>query len=296
MSPEKEKGEGDDVRVVAIKSMEKIIVLAKRDREKFKCILAENGYFWDINKLHDRFKYDSAFSPAGIKKRWADFLKKRGPGGRVAVDFYINIPFCLSKCEYCLFFRSKLLSAEKVEAYIDCLVNQFEYFSPVFRGLRFRHLYVGGGTPSMLGDGQLKKLLSAVFENFSFSPDGQRTMETNPHTARASYFGLLRKFGFNRVSFGVQSLNPAALKSNKRDYQSEGRIIEALELARAAGFEDINVDLIAGLAGDTAGGFLYSFARLAKLAPNNIVVYGLMPPSGAYLENLLKMTRKRTKR
>ena len=271
--------------------MEKIIALARRDREKFKGVLAGNGYFWDVNTLHCRFKYDAVFSPEEIKRRWTAFLKEYGAGGAVAVDFYIHIPFCLSRCEYCPFFRSRLPSSEKVDAYIDCLIRQFKYFSPVFKNRRFRHLYVGGGTPSILSDIQLKKLLSAVFENFSFSTGGQRTMEANPHTARASYFTLLRRFGFNRVSFGVQSLNPAALKINKRNYQSEDRIVEALGMARAAGFEDINADLIAGLAGDDAGGFLYSFARLAKLEVNSIVVYSLMPPK-VYRENLLKMTSR----
>jgi len=272
--------------------MKKIAASVRRDRARFKGVLAENGYFWDINRLHERFRYDSEFSPEEIKKRWACFLKKRRPGGPVPVDFYIHIPFCRSRCEYCLFFRSRVLSPEKVEAYIDCLISRFKYFSPLFRGRRFRHLYVGGGTPSMLGDGPLKRLLSSAFENFEFSPDGQRTMETNPQTARASYFRLLRSFGFNRVSLGVQSLNPAALKANSRGYQDEGGIIKALKLARAAGFEDINTDLIAGLAGDTPKGVLYSFARLAKLAPNNIVLYGLMPPDSGYLDNLLKMTRR----
>ena len=274
----------------AAASRAKILALAKRDKEKFAGVLAENGYFWDVNKLRDRFKYDTVFSPLEIKRRWGEFFKKSEARGPVPVDFYLHIPFCVSRCEYCLYFRSKFPSAEKTEAYINGLVRQLEYFAPVFRGREFRHLYIGGGTPSVLGDKQLGKLLSAVFRNFSFSPGGQRTMEANPHTSRASCFGLLRGFGFNRVSFGVQSLNPAVLRANKRNYQSEDRIVEALKLAGAAGFEDINADLIAGLAGDTAAGFLYSFARLAKLAPNNIVVYGLMPPGGEYLGSLLKMT------
>lgn len=272
--------------------MSKIRALAIVDKKKFEAVLADNGYFWDINRLHDRFCYDQTFSPADIKRRWRDFFRTANPGGAVSVDFYLHIPFCLSKCEYCLFFRSKFLASEKVEAYLDCLIRQFKYFSPVFRQRQFRHLYIGGGTPNMLGDKQLHRLLTAVFENFSFSSTGQRTMETNPHTARASYFRLLRKFGFNRVSFGVQSLNQSALKTNKREYQSEARIVAAIKMARAAGLADINVDLIAGLAGDSAEGFLYSFARLAQLAPNNIVVYGLMPPGEHYLKDLLNTTRQ----
>ena len=269
--------------------MTNILRQARADKKKFLGELAANGWFWDVNNLHNRFAYDRAFTPAQIRARWAEHF---GRGAAVPTDFYLHVPFCASRCEYCHFFLAQSRSPEKVDAYLACLEDQFRYFAPVFRGREFRHLYVGGGTPSMLTDAQLRRLLRAVYANFGFSGRGQRTIEANPHTARPSFFGLVRRFGFNRVSFGVQTLNPAALAVNKRDYQSEARIVASIDQARAAGIADINVDLIAGLAGDTDAGFLYSFARLARLKPDNIVLYGFMPPRGGYLEHLLKMTRR----
>jgi len=260
----------------------------------FDKILEKNDYFWDVNSLHSKFKYNNRFSLEEIKNYWLEFLKHNGDkiGKTIFIDFYIHIPFCFSKCEYCIFFCSTIPSVNIMNNYINLLIYMFKYFSPVFRGYKFRHLYIGGGTPNVLSEYQLRKLLTHLFKNFDFEINGQKTCEINPRIIKYNYFKILREFGFNRISLGVQSLNPKALKINNRSYQTEEKIIQALSIAHELKFTDINADLIAGLAGDTENDFIKSFINLSKLEPNNIVVYGLMLPKNQnYLDKLLKMSQ-----
>jgi oxygen-independent coproporphyrinogen-3 oxidase len=259
----------------------------------FDKILEENDYFWDVNSLHSKFKYNNRFSLEEIKNYWVEFLKHNGSkiGKTIFIDFYIHIPFCFSKCEYCIFFRSTIPPVNIIDNYINLLIYMFKYFSPVFRGYKFRHLYIGGGTPNVLPEYQLRKLLINLFDNFDFQPNGQKTCEINPRIIKYNYFKILREFGFNRISFGVQTLNPKALEINNRIYQTEEKIREAFSIARELKFIDINADLIAGLAGDTENDFIKSFIKLSKLEPNNIVVYGLMLPKNSNYLKLLKMSQ-----
>ncbi|MDI6759045.1 MAG: radical SAM protein, partial [Candidatus Omnitrophota bacterium] len=149
-----------------------------------------------------------------------------------------------------------------------------------------------GGTPSILTSRQLDKVLTNLFRHFSFYSDSQKTSECNPHSTRGLKLHLLRRFGFNRISFGVQTLNTRVLRIHKRDYYDYKSIKKAIMLAKKIGFKDINIDLIAGLAGDTLEHFARSFSEIAKLDPYNIVVYGLMPPNDNYLREHLKMSRR----
>lgn len=272
-----------------------LLASLKKQVDIFSGILKNKGYFYDINQLHLLFRYSRKFSSETVREKWGSFLRFRNNGrpGHNAVDFYIHIPFCRSKCAYCLFPSWKLEGPEVLDRYVGFLIDEMHFFSRTFSHIKFRNLYIGGGTPSILSNAQLNKILSNLFKYFSFEEDGQRTSECNPHSAKNENFHTLRKFGFNRISFGVQSLNMKALKVNKRQYQNYARIRRSVALARKSGFKDINIDLIAGLAGDDLNNFKRSFSRIAQLRPYNIVVYGLMPPNDAYLNGLLRMGRER---
>jgi len=259
----------------------------------FKNILKQHGYFYDVNQLHTFFKYFQSYSPVVVKDYWEDFIEysQNKPVIR-NIDFYIHIPFCRSKCNYCLFPSWLSKDRRQIDQYVDYLVENMRFFSKTFRQIKFRNLYIGGGTPSILSERQLNKVLTNLFQYFSFCKNSQKTSEGNPHSTKGSKFNLLRRYGFNRVSFGVQTLNIKALKINKRDYQQREEIKRAILLAKKAGFRDINIDLIVGLAGDTLDHFERTFSEMAKLKPYNIVVYGLMPPSDTYLSDYLKMSRE----
>lgn len=257
---------------------------------RFEKLLLDRGYFYDVNQLHNYFSYNNTYSPLVVRKYWQKFIESsRQPG--ICVDAYIHIPFCCSKCAYCLFPSWEGQKRKNISRYVDYLIDNIEYFSLTFNGVQLRNLYIGGGTPSILHVSQMRKVMENLFKYFSFQENGQRTVECNPHSAQDSKFFLLKEHGFNRLSFGVQSLNRRALKLNKRNYQDYREIKKAILEAKKAGFKDINIDLIAGLAGDSLAGFERSFSRMAELKPGNIVVYGLMPPDDYYLNDILKMDR-----
>jgi len=266
----------------------------KRKVNFFEGILKSRGYFYDINQLCNFFSYSKFYSPEDIKVYWSRLMAgSRNKNSTIPpINYYINIPYCYSKCAFCMYPSWPLDNRKTLDSYVDYLIKNMNFYSPTFKGLKFRNLYVGGGTPNILNEAQQEKVFSTLFKYFSFTGNGQRTFECNPHTVRTETLHLLRRFGFNRISFGVQSLNTGVLMLNKRDYQKYGAISKTLRLAKKIGFRDINVDLMVGLAGDSLEGFTKSFCGIARLKPCNIVVYGLMPPNDEYLYKLLGLTRE----
>ncbi|OGS12500.1 MAG: hypothetical protein A2234_01145 [Elusimicrobia bacterium RIFOXYA2_FULL_58_8] len=267
----------------------------RTDLIKFTDILRANGYNWDVMGLNPLFTPDKKLSLLQIKEHWRRFLTARHPGGPAKnhIYFQLYIPFCRSKCSYCHYRSIMPIPAKgEIDAYIEHLLWAFKFFSPVFKGKSFSRLYIGGGTANLLSSLQLEKLLGGLFKNFSFSANGRKTFQHNPNTASFSNFRVLRKFGFNSLSFGVQSIHPSVLRLNNRYYQDGGSALQAIARAKEAGFDDINVDLIAGLAGDDIDGFKKSFSRLIKLLPYNITVHGLIPDVD-YLAEKLKMDSRR---
>ncbi|MFC1752946.1 radical SAM protein [Thermoproteota archaeon] len=268
-------------------------ILAK-DLHKFKDILRKQGYAWDINNLNSLFVNNETFNSLEIRNYWKKFLKHHKKNKVIInnIDCYINIPFCSSKCAYCLFPSWICTDEKQLKDYVGNLIEYMQFFSNTFKDIRFRNLYIGGGTPNILSKNLLNKLLSALFNNFSFNKSGQKTCEINPHNIDPSKFTILREFGLNRVSVGVQTLNTKALKINKRDYQTSENITNTVILAKKAGFKDINTDLIAGLVGDSLMNFKNNLESIMKLEPYNIVIYGLMIPNDSYLTNNLKIDRE----
>ncbi|MDP1852657.1 MAG: radical SAM protein [Candidatus Omnitrophota bacterium] len=269
-----------------------ILKILRNEVSYFENILRRRDYFYDINQLHTYSDYNRQISPRLIKDYWAKFIQyAKNKNNPCDIDFYIHIPFCQSKCVYCSYPSQTARDRREIDRYVDYLIENMCFFSDTFSQIKFRNLYVGGGTPSILNSKQLDKVLTNLFRYFSFCGDSQKTAECNPGSTRNSRLSLLKHFGFNRVSFGVQTLNAKVLKIHKRDYQDYASIKKAIGLVKENGFRDISVDLIAGLAGDSPNGFTKSFSEIAKLRPYNIVVYGLMPPNDGYLRKYFKMSR-----
>ena len=267
--------------------------IIRQDLARFRGLLKQYDNFYDINQLHALAKYPFLLSYPQVKKHWKQYIDTgiRNNKDLKNVDLYLHIPFCRSKCSYCLFPSMPLKGKTQAEGYIDYLTEEMHFYSNAFRNIEFRNIYIGGGTPSILSSAQMSRLLKNMFGYFTFRKNGQRTSECNPHSASKPVFSVLRDYGFNRISFGVQSLNAKALRVNKRDYQDFKVVKQRISEAKRFGFTDINVDLIAGLAGDTLKGFENSFTKVAKLKPYNIVVYGLMPPRNSYLADNFHMNK-----
>ncbi len=213
-----------------------------------------------------------------VRHYWKKFLAIR-PKDQT-LNFYIHVPFCSDSCSYCYCPSEKLVNSKDGDVYIGNIVEYFRYFKRTFAGTSFTNLYIGGGTPSVLSENNLAYLLENLFLNFIFDDDGERTCEMDPVSVSPEKMAILRKYGFNRISFGVQSLDKKVLVRNNRGQQTFQAVKEAIGDAQKAGFQKINTDLIVGLAGDTAETFIKSFSTLTKLAPFSVSVYPLQPMPG----------------
>lgn len=183
---------------------------------------------------------------------------------------YIHLPFCKQKCKYCD-FASFAGQENLVESYLDALSKEAAR-SPV---KNFQTLYVGGGTPSLLSADQLAALCQVIVQNFGpIAAFSESTLEANPESLTPQKIAVLREFGFNRLSLGLQSFNDAELKTIGRVHNA-ATFLKAYQTARQGGFTNINVDLIAGLPGQTLDSFLHSLAQVVSLSPEHLSVYGL---------------------
>ena len=188
---------------------------------------------------------------------------------------YLHIPFCKQKCNYCD-FASFAGREFLMKEYVAVLLQEAA-LSPV---KKFETLYIGGGTPSLLPTDLLKVLVQGV-ENF-FGPIHafeESTFEANPESLTEEKIDFLRAAGFNRLSIGLQSFHDNELKTLGRIH-TQADFLRAFEAARKRGFQNINIDLIAGLPGQTLESFLDSLSAVISLNPEHLSVYGLQIEEG----------------
>ena len=189
------------------------------------------------------------------------------------LSLYIHIPFCSGKCPYCDFYSVK--AGEKIHAaYTDALIKQMKEYSLSAKGFDIDTIYIGGGTPTVIGIEQLSRLIKSIKANFDAARVSEFTVETNPAAIDAKGLKKLRKAGVNRLSLGLQSAHNKELKvlARKHDYSA---FVECVENARAAGFDNVSVDVMYGLPTQTTASFYETLKRVADLAPEHISAYGL---------------------
>ncbi len=236
--------------------------------------------FLYISSLPDYVERDERLDISEIEDLWREHL-------RSSVDerlyLYLNIPFCHRKCHYCEFISGHPGTDSDLDRYVDGMIAHFHRFKDTFKGRSFENLYIGGGTPSVLNDRQIDRLLAEIFVNFSFDSDGMRNCELNPASSSPLKFQTLKKRGINRVSFGVQSFDDEVLSLNNREYQSERSVRRVVADAIDAGFVEINLDLMFGLYGDDDEKFMESLKKAMDIGPDSICVY-LFHPKREYLE------------
>ena len=183
---------------------------------------------------------------------------------------YIHIPFCPNICPYCAFYKESA-GRERVEGFLDALLLESRLWAP---RLRPRTIFFGGGTPSALSIPQFEKLLGGLRDQLDLSALQEWTIEMNPATVAADKASLLRGFGINRVSMGVQSWDDAVLKSLGRTHDAE-KAEESFQVLRAAGFDNRSIDLIFGVPGQSLDSWRQSLERSLRLAPEHLSAYGL---------------------
>ncbi|WP_428060940.1 radical SAM family heme chaperone HemW [Candidatus Avelusimicrobium stercoris] len=193
----------------------------------------------------------------------------------MTTGLYFHIPFCKQKCNYCD-FASFAGRENLISAYLQAL-DKSATSAPK---REFSTLYVGGGTPSLLSAGQLEEFCALIARHFGpVSHFEESTIEANPESLTAEKLAVLKRAGFNRISMGLQSFNDAELKTLGRVHNVQ-TFLSAYSSARNAGFTNINVDLIAGVPGQSLQSFLDGLQKLVDLHPEHLSVYGLQIEEG----------------
>lgn len=191
-----------------------------------------------------------------------------------ALGLYIHIPFCARKCPYCDFNTYAGLELLH-DATVDALCIEMERWAPRLAGRPVSTVFVGGGTPTVLTAAQLERLFGAVHRCFAVDAGAEVTCEANPGTVDQAKFGVLRALGVNRLSMGVQSFQPAELHFLGRIHSVED-VGQAFAAARKAGFDNINLDFIFGLPGQTEATWSDTLERALALAPEHLSLYSLI--------------------
>ncbi|MBI2194375.1 MAG: coproporphyrinogen III oxidase family protein [Planctomycetes bacterium] len=207
-----------------------------------------------------------------------------------ALGLYLHIPFCRKRCKFCYFRVYTDKNAGEVEAYLDALVREIEIYSrlPVLqdRGLRF--VYFGGGTPSFLSSQQLRRLADRLRRSISWEHAEEVTFECEPGTLQEGKVQALREIGVTRVSLGVENFDDAILAENGRAHLSR-EIYRAYAWIRDAGFPQVNIDLIAGMVGETWDNWRECVCKAIDLAPDSVTIYQMeLPFNTLYSRAILK--------
>ena len=160
---------------------------------------------------------------------------------------YVHIPYCKSKCGYCDFCSSPYLST--VDSYVSELIRRIKAYKT---DKTVKSVYFGGGTPTYIGADKLCSILDAILSNYDISKDCEITAEANPGTVDLNGLKLMKKAGFNRLSAGIQTANESELKALGRVSHTVPDGAALVKNARAAGFDNVNLDLMYGIPGQTA--------------------------------------------
>lgn len=243
------------------------------------------------NEIADGRDFEKLFSDACVSPENTALVKKilevqKGIYKKGGQDLYVSLPFCPSKCDYCSFITAPIENTRKfVDEYIDCIVKELYSVKPFIDNLR--SVYIGGGTPFVLDNAQLTPIYAAINElfgsNFEYTVEAGR-----PDVFTEEKCALAKEYGVNRICVNPQTFNDETLKKIGRKHTAE-QTLSAYAMAEKYGF-DINIDLIAGLADETAEDFAYSLERAISLSPAAITVHTLSLKSGAKLkENTKKL-------
>jgi oxygen-independent coproporphyrinogen-3 oxidase len=205
------------------------------------------------------------------------------------LSLYIHIPFCVKKCLYCGFYSTSY-SVKGADQYISSLQLEAADYKQYFLNTVFNSVYVGGGTPSVLAPKELDRVISIIKDQFRIADDAEITMEANPNTITSGKLELLLERGVNRLSLGIQSLSDEILMTLGRLHTAE-QAIEAFSLARRGGFNNIGVDLIYGIPGQTMTQWEESLDAVIGLHPEHLSIYSLSVDEGSQFHRMAETHR-----
>ncbi len=190
------------------------------------------------------------------------------------LSLYIHIPWCVRKCPYCDFNSHALRTEIPEQAYVTALLADLEQELPAVWGRTVESVFIGGGTPSLLSAAAFERLLGEIRARLPLKPGAEITLEANPGTVDQASFAGFRKAGINRLSLGIQSFQPALLENIGRIH-NDSEAVAAIEAARSAGFDNINLDLMFGLPGQDVAMATGDLHTATALGPEHLSWYEL---------------------
>lgn len=209
-----------------------------------------------------------------IAKRERELL--RDTDYKNGYSLYVGIPFCPTRCLYCSFTSFSLAAWGKyVDAYVEALCKEIRFTADLMKGRTLNSFYMGGGTPTTLSPDQSEKVLKTIRECFDFSYCREFTVEAGrPDSITREKLEVLKKYKVDRISVNPQTMNQKTLDLIGRRHTVE-QTLNAYELARECGFDNINMDLITGLLGETRDDMEYTMKRIEELRPDSLTIHSL---------------------
>jgi oxygen-independent coproporphyrinogen-3 oxidase len=197
----------------------------------------------------------------------------------VPLGLYLHIPFCRQRCDFCYFKVYTDKNSKEIRRYLEGVRREVELYAttPRFRGRLPSFVYFGGGTPSYLSVEQLTELFASVRAAFPWDQVEEVAFECEPGTLSEAKLAELHRLGVTRLSLGVESFDPHLLEINNRAHRA-AEIHRTYQHARSVGFDEINIDLIAGMVGETDEGWRRSVAETIALAPESVTIYQMEVP------------------
>jgi oxygen-independent coproporphyrinogen-3 oxidase len=219
----------------------------------------------------------SFWKPEHVPAALAAFDSLPRPG--TPLGLYLHIPFCRKRCKFCYFRVYTDKNASDIEVYLDALLKEVELYSklPVVGGRPLQFVYFGGGTPSYLSAAQLRGLMTRLKVLLPWGGAEEVTFECEPGTLQEHKLEALREMGVSRLSLGVENFDYKILEYNGRAHHDQ-EIYRAYDWARTMGFDQINIDLIAGMVGETWDNWKRCIAKTVELAPESVTIYQMELP------------------
>jgi oxygen-independent coproporphyrinogen-3 oxidase len=195
------------------------------------------------------------------------------------LGLYLHIPFCRKRCKFCYFRVYTDKNADEIETYLSALSKEIELYADRkgFGGRQFEFVYFGGGTPSYLSNAQLERMVERINQHWTWSAAREVTFECEPGTLKQSKLQTIKKIGVTRLSLGVEHFDDEILVANGRAHRSP-EIVRAFNWAREVGFPQINIDLIAGMLGETEDKWKYAVQKAIELDADSCTIYQMEVP------------------
>ena len=235
----------------------------------------------------------SFWSPERVGEAHAALARKPKPGTDLGV--YLHIPFCRKRCHFCYFRVYTDKKNDEIQGYLDAALAELAIYArqPLIAGRKPRFVYFGGGTPSFLSPEQLTILCNGMKALLPWDAAEEVTFECEPGTLSERKLKTIRDLGVTRLSLGVENFDDHVLESNGRAHLSK-QVYGAYATARALGFPQINIDLIAGMMNETEANWRAGIVKTIELAPDSVTIYQMEVPYNTTIYKQMKAEGKET--